>query len=311
MCGVTRLNSEDVAVPTMHTGEAKTDAALVRGLLAAQFPQWADLPIDAVLPAGTDNAIYRLGDDMCVRLPRLHSTSLRLEKELRWLPRLAPSLPLDVPLPLVVGEPADGYRFRWSVFRWLDGDTASAERIDDLHQTASELAAFIASLQRFDATGGPPPGQHNAFRGVPLAERDGQTRAAIASLGGAIDGLAVTSAWEAALGAPVWEREPVWIHGDLDFRNLLVEQGRVSAVIDFGCLGVGDPACDVAAAWKVLRGGDRDLFKAVLQVDQATWARARGWVLSQALMALSYYTLETNAVLVREARRWLAELLAD
>ncbi len=219
-------------------------------MLAAQFPQWADLRIEAVLPAGTDNAIYRLGDDRCVRLPRLYSKTLPLEKELRWLPKLAPSLPLDVPDPLVVGEPADGYPFRWSVYRWLDGETASAERIEDLRQTANDLAAFIAALQRVDATGGSPPGQHNAFRGVPLAERDEQTRAAIALLGGAIDGLAAISAWEAALGAPVWEHEPIWIHGDLDFRNLLVKRGRLSAVIDFGCLGVRDPACDVMVAWR-------------------------------------------------------------
>jgi len=300
-----------VSVPTMHSGEVETDAALVRRLLAAQFPQWADLRIEAVLPAGTDNAIYRLGDDMCVRLPRLRSKTLPLEKELRWLPTLAPSLPLDIPVPLLVGEPAEGYPFRWSVFRWLDGDTASAERIEDLRQTANDLAGFIAALQRVDANGGPAPGQHNAFRGVPLKERDELTRDAIASLGGTIDGPAVISAWEAALDAAEWDREPVWIHGDLDFRNLLVKRGRISAVIDFGCLGVGDPACDVMAAWKVLPRACRDLFRAALQVDEATWARARGWVLSQALMALSYYTLETNAVLVREARRWLAELLAD
>ncbi len=295
----------------MHDGELTTDAVLVRRLLAEQFPQWADLHVEAVLPAGTDNAIYRLGDDMCVRLPRLHSKTLPLEKEVRWLPRLAPSLPLAIPAPLVVGEPAGGFAFRWSVYRWLDGDTASAETIDDLRRTANDLAAFIAALQRVDATGGPPPGEHNAFRGVPLAERDDQTRASIALLGGAIDGAAVIGAWEAALGAPAREEEPVWIHGDLDFRNLLVEHGRVTAVIDFGCLGIGDPACDVAVAWKVLTGDDRESFRAALQVDDAMWARARGWVLSQALMALSYYTLETNAVLVQEARRWLAELLAE
>ena len=300
-----------VSVPTMHTDEEATDAELVRRLLSAQFPSWAELRIEPVLPAGTDNAIYRLGDDMCVRLPRLQSKTLPLEKELRWLPEIAPLLPLEVPVPLAVGEPAEGFPFRWSVYRWLDGTPASTDRIADLHQAANELAGFLIALQRLDATGGPPPGQHNAFRGVPLSARDKAMRASINSLGGAVDRAAVVSAWEAALDASEWERRPVWIHGDLDLRNLLVKGGRLSAVIDFGCLGIGDPACDVALAWKVLAGDARDVFRTALHVDQSTWIRAQGWVLSQALMALSYYTVETNAVLVREARRWIAAVLAD
>ena len=162
-------------------------------------------------------------------------------------------------------------------------------------------------MQRIDATGGPPPSRFNAFRGVPLATRDESTRASIAALGSTIDAAAATAAWEAALRAPEWERSPVWIHGDLDARNLLARDGRITAVIDWGCLGVGDPACDVAVAWKMLDADARDVFRTALSVDDATWARGRGWVLSQALNALSYYTLETNAVLVREAERWLAE----
>ena len=177
-------------------------------------------------------------------------------------------------------------------------------------QAASDLAEFVAALQRIDATDGPRPGAHNSFRGVPLATRDEPTRAAIApwatrSTGGG------TAAWEAALGAPEWHRAPVWIHGDLDPRNVLVAHGRLSAVIDFGCLGVGDPACDVMVAWKLFTAHTRDVFRAALAVDDATWARARGWALSQALIALGYYTLETNRVLVLEARRWLVEVLAD
>ena len=194
---------------------------------------------------------------------------------------------------------------------WLKGETATAERIADLRQAAADLAQFVAALQRVDPTDGPPPGEHNSFRGLPLATRDESTRAAISSLAGTIDVDAVTTAWEAALRAPEWRRAPVWIHGDLDARNLLVERGRLSAVIDFGCLGVGDPACDLMVAWKVLSADTRDMFRAELSVDAATWARSRGWALSQALMALAYYTLETNAVLVREAHRWMAEVLAD
>jgi aminoglycoside phosphotransferase (APT) family kinase protein len=295
----------------MHADEVDTDVSLVGRLLAEQFRQWADLPIEPVRPSGTDNAIYRLGTDLVARLPRIQRATETLGKEYRWLPRLAPDLPLPVPVPLAMGEPAEGYPFEWSVFNWLPGEAASVEGIADLGQAATDLAQFVAALQRVDPTDGPPPGKHNSFRGLPLASRDESTRAAITSLGGTIDVGAVTAAWEAALRAPEWRRAPVWIHGDLDARNLLVEQGRLSAVIDFGCLGVGDPACDVMVAWKVLSADTRDIFRAALSVDEATWARGRGWALSQGLIALAYYTLETNAVLVREAQRWMAEVLAD
>lgn len=295
----------------MHADEVDTDAALVRRLLAEQFPHWADLRIEPVHPLGTDNANYRLGEEMLVRLPRRERTTGTLEKERLWLPRVAPPLPVAVPLPLGEGVPGEGYPFPWSVYTWLKGENATVERITDVRQLATDLAQFIAALQRMDPTGGPPPGKHNFFRGESLARRDEATRAAIASLAREIDADAVTAAWEAALQAPEWEGLPAWLHGDLDSRNLLVERGRLCAVLDFGCLGVGDPACDVMVAWKLLSADTREVFRTALSVDEATWARGRGWALSQALIALAYYTPETNAVLVREARRWLAEVLAD
>jgi aminoglycoside phosphotransferase (APT) family kinase protein len=295
----------------MHADEVETDASLVRRLLAAQFPQWAERPIEPVPSSGTDNAIYRLGGDMVARLPRHARTNGTLERERRWLPRLAPQLPLAVPAPLAEGVPAEGYPFTWSIYRWLEGEEATAGRIADLREAAAELARFVADLQKIDPTGGPPPDDYNANRGVSLATRDAATRRSIAALGDRVDVVAVTAAWEASLEAPKWERPPVWIHGDLDSRNLLVQHGRLSAVLDWGCLGVGDPACDVAVAWKVLSAETRGVFREALAVDDATWARSRGWVLSQALMAEPYYTLETNPGLVLEARRWLAELLAD
>lgn len=294
----------------MHADELDIDAALAGRLVAAQFPQWADLPIEPVLPLGTDNALYRLGDDMVARLPRRERPSLSLEKEREWLPRLAPHLPLAVPIPLATGKPGDGYPHEWSIYTWLEGEPATGERLADLGQAATDLAELIAALQQVDPTGGPPPGAHNAYRGVHLAAREEATRAGIASLGDAIDTRAVTAAWDAALAAPEWRGAPVWIHGDLDSRNLLARNGRLSAVIDFGTLGVGDPATDVMVAWKLLDADSRDLFRSALSVDEATWARARGWALSQAMIALPYYTLETNPTLVREAERWLAEVLA-
>jgi aminoglycoside phosphotransferase (APT) family kinase protein len=299
-----------MSVSKMHADEIETDVPLVGRLLAAQFPQWADLPIEPVTSAGTDNAIYRLGDDMAVRLPRIHWATGQVDKEHQWLPRLAPFLPLAIPVPLAKGEPGEGYPWHWSVCRWLEGENATIERIADPRQAATDLAQFIAALQRIDATGGPSPGPYNSSRGVPLAIRDSQTRAAIATLHGIINADAVTATWEAALQAPAWRGPPVWIHGDLQSGNLLAQQGRLSAVIDFGCLGVGDPACDLIVAWNLLSAETRDVFRAALPVDDATWARGRGWALSVGLIALPYYQT-TNPVLAGISRRAINEVLAD
>lgn len=294
----------------MHADEVDTDVALVRRLLAAQFPPWADLPLAPVPSAGTDNALYRLGDDMVVRLPRIHWAIGQVDKEWQWLPRLAPHLPLTIPVPLALGEPAEGYPWPWGVYPWLDGETATPDRLADPRQAAVDLARFIAALQRIDPTGGPTPGPHNSKRGVPLVTRDAATRAAIAALHGMVDVDAATAAWDAALAAPVWEGPPVWIHGDLQAGNLLAVQGRLCAVIDFGCLGVGDPACDVMAAWLFLTADTRDVFRATLGVDDATWARGRGWALSMGLIALPYYHI-TNPVLANIGRRAIHEVLND
>lgn len=295
----------------IHADEVDTDASLVGRLLASQFPGWADLPVTPVPSTGTDNAIYRLGDDMAVRLPRIQrAAGQRVDKEHQWLPRLGPRLPLAIPVPLAKGTPAEGYPWRWSVCRWLAGETATIERIADPRQAATDLAQFVAALQRIDPTGGPLPGAHNFFRGVPLAMRDPATRTAIASLKGIIDTDAVTVAWEAALKTAAWDRPPVWIHGDLIPGNLLVEGGRLSAVIDFGGLGVGDPACDLMVAWTLFSGESRDVFRAALSVDDATWARGRGWALSWALIYIPYY-LDSNPAGVSTARRAIHEVLAD
>jgi aminoglycoside phosphotransferase (APT) family kinase protein len=295
----------------MHPDEVTTDVPLVRRLLAAQFPHWAALPIRPVRSAGSDNAIYRLGDDMVVRLPRRTGRSTEsLDKECQWLPRLAPLLPLAIPVPLRKGAPAEGYPSGWAVYRWLEGVPATSERLADVRQAATDLARFVTALQRIDATGGPHPGAHNFYRGVPLATRDGAVRSAIASLNGAIEVGAVTAAWEAALRAPAWDGPPVWIHGDLYDGNLLVERGRLSAVIDFGGLGIGDPGCDLIVAWSLLPTEAREVFRSALAVDDATWARGRGWALSVSLIALPYYWT-TNPVRVADSWHRIGEVLAD
>ncbi len=291
----------------MHADEVDTDIALVRRLLTSQFPRWAGLPLEPVKSAGTDNAIYRLGDGMAVRQPRIGWATGQVEKEHLWLPRLAPHLPLRIPVPLAMGSPGEGYPWHWSVYRWLGGENASMGRIADPCVAATALARFILALQRIDTTGGPPTG-----RGLPLAMRDDSTREAIAALRGVLDDGVLAAAmevWEEALAAPEWDRAPVWVHGDLLPGNLLVTGGHLSAVIDFGGLGVGDPACDLMIAWGLFTGESRDLFRATLGVDEATWARGRGHALSQALIFIPYY-LETNPDGVSNACRTISLILA-
>ena len=289
----------------MHADEIHTDVDLVARLLAGQFPHWAHLPIRRVASAGTDNALYRLGDDMVVRLPRIHWIVESLDKEHLWLPRLAPLLPVAIPCPLAKGTPAHGYPWHWSVYRWLDGDNPTLAHHGDSRQLAVDLASFLTALQRIDPTGGPPAG-----RGGPLATRDGPTRTAIDALRGEVDTDAVTAAWEAALEAPPWTHPPRWVHADLSPGNVLLVRQRLGAVIDFSLMGLGDPACDLPIAWNLLPEGVRDLFRTTLEVDDATWARGRGWALSIALIQLPYYR-DTNPTLAASARHVIREVLTD
>jgi aminoglycoside phosphotransferase (APT) family kinase protein len=290
----------------MHADELVTDDALVRRLLAAQFPSWAELPIEALPAGGTDNAIYRLGEELSVRLPRRREWAPgSLDKEFEWLPKLARFLPLSVPTPVARGTPGEGYPHQWAVYDWLDGEDATSAPFD-LPRAAVDLGELLAALRRIDPAGGPPP----SGRGGPLRPHDLAMRARIAALGDSIDAHAATDAWEHALAAPDWHGPPVWIHGDLDARNLLVRDGLITGVLDWACLCIGDPACDVKVAWAVLDAETRPIFRELLEVDDATWARARGWALSQAIGALEYYQ-HTYPVIVQEARRWLAEALAD
>jgi len=288
---------------------ADIDASLVTALVTSQFPQWADLPITPVELDGNDNRTFRLGVGMSVRLPSAEAYTAQVEKEHRWLPILAPRLPLPIPVPLTMGAPAEGYPWNWSVYRWLDGEIACTERINDLNQFATTLARFLASLQQIDPAGGPPPGQHNFFRGGPLETYDAETRSAITALDDQIATETATAAWETALAA-TWHGSPVWFHGDVSAGNLLVRDGRLSAVIDFGCSGVGDPACDVTIAWTLLSGESREAFRAALPVDAATWARGRGWALWKGLITVAEH-INTNPVEAARAARVVDQVLAD
>lgn len=292
----------------MHTGEVETDKFLVERLLTAQFPRWADLTITPVPSSGTDNALYRLGDVLVVRLPRIDWAVGQIDKDCLWLPKLAPYLPLKIPLPLAKGEPAEGYPWHWGIYRWIEGENSTLQAVVDPNQTALDLAEFLLALQGMDPAGGPPAERNS--RGAALKMRDIVTRDAIATLADLFDTEKLISAWESASQAPVWDRAPVWFHGDILPGNLLFQQGRLSAVIDFSGLGVGDPACDLMIAWGFFSGESRRVFRQALEVDDATWKRGRAHALSQALIFIPYY-LETNPVGVANARHMLNEVLAD
>jgi aminoglycoside phosphotransferase (APT) family kinase protein len=285
----------------MHVDEMEIDEELVRRLLIAQFPHWAELSLRRIEPAGTVNAIFRLGEEYSIRLARRTGPTTPESREFTWLPKIASWVQLETPVPIAQGHPNSEYPWFWEIHTWVEGETVPIEEIDAI-QAAQDLAAFIASLQQFNSSGGPQG------RGIPLAERDEEFRYWLAQFDG---DPAVLAVWESALAAPPWKGPPVWHHGDLDVRNWLVRNGRITGVIDWGTMGIGDPACDIMVAWKLHSPAARDVFREYLPTDDATWARARGWVISQAVAVLAYYTPENNPVLYHEAKSWLDLVLSE
>jgi aminoglycoside phosphotransferase (APT) family kinase protein len=286
----------------MHEDELELDEALVRRLLAEQFPDWSELPLRKIEPSGTVNAIFRLGDELSVRLPRRRGPTQAGSVLLDWLPRLAALLPVEIPVPVAQGRPSAEYPWFWEIHTWVEGEVVPVEEIDPI-QAARDLAALVAALRRVDPVCAPPG------RGVPLAERaegmswwfdrfEGDPRA--------------RAEWERIVATvPPWNGPPVWHHGDIDVRNWIVREGRISGVIDWEAMGVGDPACDVMVAWKLHSAAARDAFREALPTDDATWERARAWALSQAVAALAYYTPENNPRLYREAETWLGLVMSE
>ncbi|MCX5300609.1 aminoglycoside phosphotransferase family protein [Streptomyces sp. NBC_00193] len=279
------------------------DAALVRRLVDAQFPQWAGLPLKLLDPAGSDHVIYRLGRELSVRLPRGPGVAGQAAKEAEWLPRLAPHLPLAVPVPVALGRPGFGYPWPWSVSRWLDGEVATAGALADSPAAAAALARFLTALQRFTAPDLPAGAVPAHLTGAPRADRDRATRAAIAEVSGVFDAVAMTALWEAALDAPGWDRPPVWFHGDFHTGNLLTVDGRLSAVIDFGGLGLGAPARDLTIAFTLMSAPSRAVFRDALGVDDATWLRGRGWALATGLNAYTFHAATDPRVAAQTTRQ--------
>lgn len=289
----------------MHDHEIPIDVPLIMKLLSAQFPKWSNLPLSLVRSDGTDNAIYRLGRDKCVRLPRISSAADQVDKEQKWLPHLASQLPLAIPDILERGRPNADYPWPWSICQWIEGENAATSQITDLRQATIDLANFIGALHQIDSAGGPL-----ARRGFPLSTQDKSVRSSLKSLHDVMDTEVITRIWEECLQAPLWDKSPVWIHGDLLPANLLIQDGKLSAIIDFGLMGIGDPACDLIPAWNFLTADTRDIFRTTLGVDDATWTRGRGCALSIALIILPYYW-DTNPGLVAVAKRMIDEILSD
>ncbi|HUQ40418.1 MAG TPA: aminoglycoside phosphotransferase family protein [Acidimicrobiales bacterium] len=281
-----------------HDDEFEVDEELVHRLLRAQFPQWADLPLALVEPSGTDHTIYRLGDELVVRMPVMEYATRQAVKEATWVPFLAPQVPLELPTPVAMGEPGEGYPWQWSIVRWIEGERATADNLD-LPRAAVDLAAFVRALHACDATDGPRAGRSTGGRGLSLRVWYDALDEWIAKLDGHYDATDAVAAWKEAQAAPDWDGPPVWFHGDLAW-NLIARDGRLVGAIDSG-YGVGDPACDLMPGWTIFHGEARAVFFAETGLDEATITRSRGWAIAPAIIGLSYYRdvphLYANALL--------------
>lgn len=271
----------------LKAGKFDVDVPLVQRLVAAQFPHWADLPIRPVEHDGWDNWTFHLGDRMKVRLPSAAGYAEQAEKEARWLPKFSAQLPLAVPMPVGLGVPGEGFPWAWSIYDWLDGEPATPNNVADRVQFGWDVAKFINALGVIDTTGGPPPGQHSFFRGADVMEvYGGEAHRSVDAIGDAIDGPLAHAVLDAAAAAR-FDGPPVWSHGDIAVGNLIMRDGRLAAVIDFGCCSVGDPACDLVLAWTFLDGAARDAFRLSVNADEAMWARARAWALWKAALLVA------------------------
>jgi aminoglycoside phosphotransferase (APT) family kinase protein len=288
----------------MHEGKIAIDIALVKRLIADQFQHLAEKSITVVRSTGTVNAIFRLDNDLCVRLPRMASWAENLIKEWIWLPKIAPHISLAIPKPFARGNPTYWFPYPWAIYHWIDGATYQEDLMIDECQIARDLANFILELRSIDMSGASHGGRK------PLIELDAQTRCAIASSRDVIDHEAVSVAWERSIESPKWDGKPVWLHGDLLKSNLLIKDNRLYAILDFGGVGIGDPATDVVPAWSVFNKTGRETFRQALRVDDQIWNRARGYALHQALMIIPYYP-KTNPEFVTMAMHTVDEILNE
>ena len=290
--------------PRMHDEQVDADVDLVRALVREQRPDWADLPVRFLETSGTDNAIFRIGDELVARLPIIGWAAGQVDLEWEWLPRLAPHLPVEIPQPVFVGEPGLGYPFRWAVHRWIDGENAHHDRIDDPVSLARDLASFVRALRRL-----PTDDMPRSTRGRPIADPDGEIRRRILALADELDADALLAAWDDSLAAPHWAGPFVPVHGDLSGNNLLLREGRLVGVIGYSCFGVGEPANDLEVAWELFDDEARAVYREELGPDDATWSRGRGWAIRSVYGIPDYR--QTNPGIVERAFRRLENVIAD
>lgn len=293
----------------MHVNELEIDEHLVRVLIDSQCPQWANLPINAVPSSGTDNALFRLGSEYIVRLPRIEweagCINKSINKEYEWIPKIARLLKISISEPLFKGDPSQLYPWPWLVAKWNEGSNPSFEKNNEYALLAEELANFLNDLHRIQLPNGP-----SSRRGVSLKEIDKETIKAIGELTTEVDIQSVTSVWNQLFNVQSWNKDSVWVHGDFLPGNILIKNNRLSAVIDFTDVGIGDPACDLIIAWSLFNAQSRNIFRENLEsIDADTWERGRGWALSIALIMLPYYK-NTNPVLASLARRMIENVMS-
>ncbi len=269
-------------------------------MIDQQFPQWKNLNIKPVILSGWDNKTFHLGDKMLIRMPSAQIYSAQIEKESLWLPIISPKLPLQIPCPLAIGQPGEGYPCKWSIYQWIEGKPASHTNIDNLVKFSNDLASFLLALYQVDTTKAPKAGHHNFYRGASLSHYDKDVREALKVLGKKINTTKATNIWERALRSS-WKTPPVWVHGDISLGNLIVEKNKLIAVIDWGQMATGDPSCDLAIAWTFFEGKSFATFQEVLNLDPDTWDRAQGWALWKALITAAQFVNPNN---VESKRCW-------
>lgn len=284
----------------MHENEFTIDECLVRTLLKDQCPEWVDLPLNPIKSSGTDHALFRLGNEYVVRLPRLDGANENINKEYQWVPKLAKLVATPLSTPLFMGKPNEHYPSVWIITQWLDGYNPTFEQENEYQQLAKDLAYFLNDLHKVKLDQGP-----YSRRGVPLCQLNEETQNAIDKLEEDIDIQAINALWKKLSNTPSFDQNPVWVHGDFLPGNILVQNNRLKAVIDFSDVGIGDPACDLVIAWSLLKPYSRKIFREHLDnIDDNTWERARGWALSISLIMLPYYK-HSNPTLARLARQMI------
>ena len=287
----------------------KIDSLFIQNLLSKQFPQWSKLPIVSVEPQGWDNRVFRLGKNMLIRVPSAACYASQVIKEQKWLAVIAPKLTIEIPEPIAMGKPDFGYPWNWSIYKWIKGETAAMSKLANSCEFARDLAQFLMALHKIDAKDGPLPGKDNFYRGGSLEVYDEETKKAIFALKGKIDEHSAAQIWDAGVKTS-WSAKPLWVHGDISSGNLLVKESKLHAVIDFGMLCIGDPACDLSITWTYLEGKAREVFKQCFSFCEDTWARARAWTLWKALIIAAGF-VKSNSIETENCWGVISKVIED